>query len=85
MSDTTLDVATFAQLNAAIQQADQDATAGDSYTITLTASITETADLDALNLHGGVDVSILGGGFTLDGNGLYRGLFVYAGTVTVRT
>jgi glycosyltransferase involved in cell wall biosynthesis len=84
MSDTTLDVANFAQLNAAILQADQDATAGDGYTITLTASFAESGDLDALNLHAGVDVTINGGGYTLDGGGLYRGLFVYAGDVTVQ-
>lgn len=29
-------------------------------------------------------VTLEGGGFTLSGNSLYRGLFVYAGTVTVQ-
>ncbi len=84
MSATTLFVATFAQLNAAILQADHDTTAGDSYTITLTANIAETADLAALNLHTGVGVTIDGAGYTLNGDSLYRGLFVYRGIVAVQ-
>jgi hypothetical protein len=42
------------------------------------------ADLGALNLQNGVSVTIDGGSYALDGAGLYRGLFVYAGDVTVQ-
>ena len=61
-----------------------DAASSGSYVITLTASITGTANLRALNLASGMGVTLEGGGFTLSGNSLYRGLFVYAGTVTVQ-
>jgi autotransporter-associated beta strand protein len=74
-------VDSFDQLQEAIEAVDVQ-TSG-SYTITLSGSIAETADLLALNLHSGVSVTIDGDGGTLDGGGGHRGLFVYAGTVTV--
>ncbi len=74
-------VTDFASLNAAIDAADA-ATSGD-IVITLTNDITETATLDAINLHTGVTLTIDGGGHALDGAGQYRGLFAYAGTLTV--
>ena len=78
-----ISVATFAQLNSAIQTADADTTSGDSYVITLTASITYSADLSAVNLHSGVALTIAGAGFTLDGDYNYRGVTAYAGPLTL--
>ena len=74
-------VTDFASLNAAIDAAEA-ATAGD-FVVTLANDITETATLDAVNLHTGVTLTIDGGGHALDGAGQYRGLFAYAGTLTV--
>ena len=74
-------VTDFASLNAAIDAADA-ATTGD-IVITLANDIAETATLDAINLHAGVTLAIDGGGHALDGAGQYRGLFAYAGTLTV--
>jgi hypothetical protein len=54
-----------------------------AYTITLDASITLSADPSLINLVNGATLSIQGAGYPLNGFGLYRGLFVYAGTVTV--
>ena len=103
-------VSTLDQLNGAI--AFVDAQTSGSYTIKLTADITEgtsalvassgnlqnpdgTAamsngqpvaarnDVYALNLAVGVDLTIDGGNHTLDGASTYRGLFVYAGHVSI--
>ncbi len=74
-------VTDFASLNAAIDAADA-AAAGD-FVVTLANDITETGTLDAVNLHTGVTLTIDGGGHALDGAGQYRGLFAYAGTLTV--
>ncbi|HTW25886.1 MAG TPA: Hint domain-containing protein, partial [Acetobacteraceae bacterium] len=75
-------VTTESDLNTAIAYVDGLTTAG-SYTITLGADITESVALDALNLAAGVNVTIDGAGFTLNGAGTHRGLLAYAGTVTV--
>jgi hypothetical protein len=83
MADIDLTASSFATLNAAIQQANADTTSGDSYTITFTATIAETADLTALNLHSGVSVTIDGGNDALDGAG-YSALHVSAGDVTLQ-
>jgi hypothetical protein len=83
MTDFNLTASSFDTLNAAIEQADADSTAGDTYTITFTAGITETADLTALNLATGVSATIDGASYDLDGASTYRGLFVYAGQVTI--
>jgi hypothetical protein len=83
MTDFNLTASSFDTLNAAIAQADADSTTGDTYTITFTASITETADPTAFNLHSGVSVTLDGADYDLDGASTYRGLFVYAGTVTI--
>jgi len=83
-SDLHTTVSTFADLDAAIQTAD-DTSSGD-VTITISGTITESHDLYAINLQSGVSLTIdtTGGGGTLDGDGLYRGLFVYQGDVTVQ-
>jgi hypothetical protein len=55
-----------------------------NYTITLGADITAGGDLEAISLASGVNLTINGAGFTYSGNGLYEGLFVYQGNVTVQ-
>jgi hypothetical protein len=77
MSGTT--VSTFADLNAAIEAADSLTSGTD--TIVISGTITETTDLEAINLHAGVSLVIEGG--TINGASAYEGLFVYQGTVTV--
>jgi hypothetical protein len=79
---TSFNVSNVASLNAAIRQMDT-TTVATSYTISLDSSLTLSADLDAINLANGSSLTILGNGYTLDGNGLYRGLFVYDGNVTI--
>jgi hypothetical protein len=81
MTDVT--ATSFTLLNNDIIAADQLTTG--SYTITIQGTITATADLTAIDLDAGVSLTIntAGGGGTLSGNGLYRGLFVYQGDVTV--
>ena len=76
-------VSTIAELNAAILAADSTFTPG-TVTIGLGADIAlgGTALL-AVNLVAGVTLDIIGNGHTLDGGGSDRGLFVYAGAVTV--
>ncbi|WP_419727803.1 beta strand repeat-containing protein [Lichenicola sp.] len=83
IANGVIDVANAGQLDAAIAIVDT-ATSGQSYTIAFTHSITETANPMALNLANGVNVTIDGNGYTLDGANSYRGLFVYAGTVTIQ-
>jgi autotransporter-associated beta strand protein len=41
-------------------------------------------ELYALNLQSGVSVTVNGGGYTLSGAGKYRGIFAYAGSVTIQ-
>ncbi len=61
-----------------------DSDANTSYTITLGADITVTADLTAIDLASGDSLTIeAGAGSTLDGAGQYRGLFVQQGNVTI--
>jgi|GEM_PF-2575332 len=79
-------VATAADLNAAIAAIDVGGTyarPGLAYTITLDAGVTLGADPYAVNLPAGGSLTLDGGGNTLDGGGLHRGLFVYAGQVTI--
>src|SRR5271167_2244363 len=79
---TTLTASTELQLDAAIAEANA-ATSGD-FVINLGTTITETADLTAIDLQSGVTLTIdgsdgSGGYFTLDGGGLYNGISVDAG------
>jgi hypothetical protein len=78
----SFNVSNAASLNADIRQMDT-ATVAANYTISLDSSLSLTADLDAINLVSGSSLTIVGNGFTLDGGGLYRGLFVYDGGVTI--
>lgn len=70
-----------ATLNADIDAADA-ATSGD-IVIDLVNSVTETSLLDAINLQPGVTLTIDGRGFALNGAGTFRGLFAYAGAITI--
>jgi hypothetical protein len=82
---TTFDVASEASLDAVLGSLDVGgalAGAGRSYTITLTSGFAETADPLAIDLATGESLTIDGGGNTIDGAG-HRGLFAYAGTVTI--
>ncbi|HUN43172.1 MAG TPA: Hint domain-containing protein [Acetobacteraceae bacterium] len=83
MSGSTL-VSTGAELSNAISTADN-ATPSSSttYTIDLTGNITLSTDLDAINLHNNETLVINGGGNIINGDDLYRGLFVYGGDVIV--
>jgi autotransporter passenger strand-loop-strand repeat protein len=79
---TTLTASTRAELNQDIATVDA-ATSGD-FTIDLQGNITETANLDAISLQPGVQLTIngSGGSNTLDGAGSF-GLVVDAGSVTI--
>jgi hypothetical protein len=76
-------VATIAELNAAIVQADGEAAGSGRYTIDLAANISLSTALEAINLKSGVTLDIEGGGYALNGGGVQRGLFVYSGTATI--
>ena len=82
-AQTVINVTDGASLSAAIAQADSNASA--SYVINIQNNITLSAattnTLNAFNTTSNVTVN--GGGFTLDGGGVQRGFFVYAGTVAI--
>ena len=96
---STLDVSTEAELNQAIA-AIEGITAGSytiRFTGDITEgtdsgapiyygsqTLDAPSDLYAINLASGVTLTIDGAGYTLDGDGTYRGLLVYAGHVTVQ-
>ncbi|SHK06892.1 Peptidase M10 serralysin C terminal [Roseomonas rosea] len=61
------------------------AQAGTAYTITLTADLLLVEDLWAIDLLAGSTLSIQGNGHVLDGAGLYRGLFVAEGEVSIES
>ena len=78
---TTLTASTTAKLNQDIATVDA-ATSG-GFIIDLQGNITETANLDAINLQSGVQLTINGSGsYTLDGAGSY-GFIVDAGSATI--
>ena len=82
---TTLTASTTAQLNQDI--ATVDAASSGGFVIDLQGNITETANLDAINLQSGVQLTINGSGgsagsHTLDGAGSF-GLVVDAGSVAI--
>jgi hypothetical protein len=77
-------ISSFSSLDAAIEVADAETVAG-TYEIELAtnSTIDITAELDAINLAAGVTLDIVGNGATLYGGGTQRGLFVYAGAVSI--
>src|SRR6516162_4384066 len=54
-----------------------------NYTITFTGDINLTSQLLAINLASGSTLTIEGSNHVIDGGNTQRGLFVYAGTVTI--
>ena len=78
---TTFNVSDETSLNGDIRTIDA-APAG-AYQLDFAGSIPETMPLEAINLPSGVTLTIDGAGFALYGAGQQRGLFVYAGAVTV--
>ncbi len=84
MTDTIIQVGSASDLDQAIATVDS-ATASGSYTIQLTADITETGDLAAIDLVApGESLTIDGQNHALDGADTYRGLFVYSGVVKIQ-
>ena len=87
--DSLSNVSSAAELSADIKKIDlaSQATGGDGtdYAITLApgATLTEAADLYAVNLAGNDTLTIDGEGATLDGANAHRGLFIYSGNVTI--
>ncbi len=83
---TSFTVGSEADLNAALAQIDVSGASsapGTAYTIAFSSSVTLSSDLYAINLAQGDTLAIQGGGHTLDGGGTHRGLFAYAGSITV--
>ncbi|MCX7381393.1 MAG: Hint domain-containing protein [Alphaproteobacteria bacterium] len=58
---------------------------GASYTITLAADIVLSGDLLAINLAPGAALTIIGDGHTIFGGGLYNGIYLAAGTLTLQS
>src|SRR5271166_6991064 len=89
MTTTYLNVSSAADLSADIEAiglaSHADGGNGTHYAITLKASatLTESADISAINLAGKDTLTLYGRGATLDGAGAYRGLFAYSGATTI--
>jgi hypothetical protein len=81
--DTSGTISTEAQLNATILAADNAAAGSGVVSADLGANISLTTALKAINLRAGVTLDIEGEGYAIDGGGTQRGLFVYAGNVTL--
>jgi len=90
MTITYLNVSSASQLSADIKKIDlasqADGGDGTNYVITLAAgkTLTESADISAINLAGNDTLTLYGQGAALDGAGAYRGLFAYAGATTIK-
>src|SRR5882724_7266895 len=86
MPTVTYNAFDFASLNNAIASADGASLAsggsGTNYVINITSGI-NLSSMYAINLAGNDSITINGNGATLDGGGVYRGFFVYAGTVVI--
>ena len=67
----------------AVSNGGTSASANTAYTFQFAQNITLTADLPAIDLPSGSSLLISGAGGTLDGGGVARGLYVYAGSVTL--
>ena len=88
-SSLTSTVSSASQLSAAIEGIDNESKAdggnGTHYVITLAAgaTLTESADISAIDLTGKDTLTIGGQAATFDRAGKYRGLFVYSGATTI--
>ena len=84
-----LNVSSAAKLSADIEAIDNESEAdggnGTAYSITLQtgATLTESADISAINLIGADTLTINGLGAVLNGAGAYQGLFAYSGATTI--
>ena len=89
MTTEYLNVSSASQLSADIKAIDLASAAdkgnGTSYTITLEAdaTLTESADISAINLAGKDTLTVNGQGAILNGADAYRGLFAYSGATTI--
>ncbi len=75
-------IASESDLNTVLAEIDTGgkfAAAGITYTLTLTANVSLTTQLDAINLVSGGTVVVNGAGFAVDGGHAQRGFFDYAG------
>jgi hypothetical protein len=82
---TAFTVASEADLDAALATIDLGGASAEpsgAYKISLTQGFTLSGDLDAIDLAAGASLTIDGGGSVLDSGG-HRGLFAYAGKVTI--
>ncbi len=80
---TTYDVASQASLDQVLTSLDLGQLAAGAYEIDLTAGFALTADPTGINLGSSYSLTINGEGNAISGGTLYRGLFVYAGNVTI--
>jgi hypothetical protein len=83
---TNFTVASETDLNAALQAIDLTGTSsapGTAYTIDSTGDVTLSGDLWAINIASGDALTINGAGHVLDGGGVTRGFFDYAGAVAI--
>src|ERR1700722_104690 len=79
-------VTSAAGLNTEIVAADAAAANSGTYVISLGTNISlGSTALEAFNLPQGVTVDLIGNGFTLNGGGTQRGLFVYAGALDIQS
>ena len=83
---TTYDVASESDLNAAIESIDLTGAQSQpnlAYTIKFTTSFALSTDLYAINLATGDTLTIRGANYALSGSGAERGFFVYSGVVAI--
>jgi len=83
---TTFAVANESQLNAALAAIDAGGVlskADQAYSINLAAGFTLSSAMDHISLANGDTLTLNGGGATIDGGGVYQGLVVDAGDVTI--
>jgi hypothetical protein len=86
LAQTTYTIGSEADLNAALTQIDlggPSSVPGFAYIFDFTAGFTLSSELFAINLAAGDTLTINGDGQTMNGGGMQRGFFVYAGDVTI--
>jgi hypothetical protein len=86
LAQTSFTIASEADLNAVLTQIDlggASSAPGLLYSLTFAAGFTLGSELYAINLAAGDTLTINGNGQTMDGGGVQRGFFVYAGDVTI--
>lgn len=81
MAQTVIDVSSAADLVSALTTVDNNP--GTSYRLNITADITLVASDTLPAINSASSVAIDGNGHTLDGGNVQRGIFAYAGTVSI--